>query len=73
MSTTFWIKTLLWEIEEIAFQGNMTWIYFTNTIASMLPDNLKVIPLDNDSEDIHTIWDIKKEIKEESKMGKVRN
>lgn len=65
MSTTFWIKTDNWTIEEIAFRWNYKWVYFTNPIASMLPDNLQVIPLDNSAQWIYTIWDIKREIKKE--------
>ena len=65
MSTTFWIKTDNWMIEEIAFRWNYKWAYFTNPIASMLPDELQVIPLDNSAQWIYTIWDIKREIKKE--------
>ena len=65
MSTTFWIKTDNWMIEEIAFRWNYKWVYFTNPIASMLPDELQVIPLDNSAQWIYTIWDIKREIKKE--------
>ena len=61
MSTTFWIRTDSWTIKEVAFRWNIEWIYFTNPIASMLDDNMKVIPLDNTAQWIHTIWDIKKE------------
>ena len=62
MSTTFWIKTDNWTLEEIAYRWNRRWIYFTNPIASMLSDNTKVIPLDNTAQWIETIWDIKKAI-----------
>jgi len=65
MSTKFWIKTDSWTIEEIAFRWNYKWVYFTNPIASMLSDDINVIPLDNTAQWIHTIWDIKKAIKEE--------
>ena len=38
-------------------------IRFTNLLASLLPDDTKVIPMDNSAQGIFTIGDIKKEIK----------
>ena len=65
MSTTFGIKVKSLfseeeEIVEVAFRSNG--IRFINPIASMLNDNIEVIPLDNSAQGIHTIGDIKKEI-----------
>ena len=48
------------EFEEIAFRGNG--ICFTNPIAHLLPDELKVYPLDNTAQGIYCIGDIKKKI-----------
>ena len=59
MSTTFGINTAT-GIEEIAFRSN--YITWTNPIAHLLDDNIKVIPIDNSAQGIETIGDIRKEI-----------
>ena len=65
MSTTFGIKIpSSGEIVEIAFR-NSWGIRFTNKLAPMLRDSIKVIPMDNTAQGIHTIKDIKNKIKEE--------
>lgn len=48
-------------IIKVAFRSNG--IRFTNPIASLLPDDTEVIPLDNTAQGIFTIGDIKKQIK----------
>lgn len=62
MSTTFWVRTNDFDktIEEVAFRSNE--IYFINNIAHLLPDDTKVIPMDNTAQWIYTIGDIKKAI-----------
>jgi len=47
---------------EVAFQTNCGEIYFTNPLAHLLPDDVKVTALDNDPQGIYTIGDIKREI-----------
>ena len=61
MSTIFAVRTDSWTLEEVAVRSNT--IYFTNPIASLLPDNISVIPTDNTAQGIFTIWDIKNNIK----------
>ena len=71
MSTTFGIQVpSLYsydedelEMIEIAFRGNGTGVRWKEPLAQLLPDDLKVIPLDNSAQGIYTIGDIKKEIK----------
>lgn len=60
MSTIFAVITDSGTLEEVAFRSNS--IRFTNPIASLLPNETKVIPVDNTAQGIYTIWDIKKEI-----------
>ena len=48
------------DFEEVAFRSNG--IRWTNLIASKLPDETKVYPLDNTAQGIYTIGDIKKQI-----------
>lgn len=66
MSTTFGVKVPSlyddnkMETIEIAFRSSS--IYWKNPLAQLLPDDLKVIPLDNGAQGIYTIGDIKKEI-----------
>ena len=71
MSTTFGVKikskyrdtnNFDSNIVEVAYRGNSNGIIFTNPIASLLSNNIKVIPLDNSAQGIFTIGDIKKEI-----------
>ena len=67
MSTTFGvaIKNSNNEIEdvvEVAFRSNG--MRFTNALAQLLPDETPVIALDNSQQGVHTIGDIKEEIKQ---------
>ena len=55
------------EIVEVAFRSNRGGICWTNSIAHLLPDNTMVYPMDNGSQGIYTIGDIKNEINHESK------
>lgn len=61
MSTTFAVKTPDGKLVEVAFRSND--IHFTNDIAMLLPDETSVFPLDNTSQGIDNIGDIKKAIK----------
>lgn len=63
MSTTFAIRiqTTGQEIE-VAYRSNgYRWV---NPLAHLLPDETKVVPLDNTHQGIHTIGDIKKAIQD---------
>ena len=65
MSTTFGVKIpFTGEIKPIARRvgaGNgKVSVWFTEPIAELLPDELEVIPIDNTSQGIYTIGDIKK-------------
>lgn len=63
MSTTFGILIpQTGEEVEIAFRTH--YIRWLNPIAHLLPDDIKVIPLDNSAQGIYTIGDIKKAISE---------
>ena len=67
MSTVFGvaIKNNNDEIEdvvEVAFRSNG--MRFTNTLAQLLPDETPVIALDNSQHGVHTIGDIKEQIKQ---------
>jgi len=69
MSTTFGVKIpSTGEVEPIARRvgiGNgEVDIYFTNVLAEMLPDNIKVVAIDNSNQGIYTIGDIKNHLKE---------
>jgi len=69
MSTTFGVKIpSTGEVEPIARRvgiGNgEVDIYFTNLLAEMLPDNIKVVAIDNSNQGIYTIGDIKNHLKE---------
>ena len=61
MSTTFGVETGE-DIVEVAFRSNG--MRFTNKLAKLLPDDTLVIPLDNTTQGVYTIGDIKKEIGE---------
>ena len=68
MSTTFGIKIpSTGEVEPIARRvgiGNgEVEIWFTNPLAELLPDDLKVEGIDNSNQGINTIGDIKTKIK----------
>lgn len=58
----------LWDkgdvFELVAFRGNFGGWLWKNPIAHLLPDNLKVYPLDNTAQGIYTIGDIKNKIHE---------
>jgi hypothetical protein len=70
MSTTFGIKIpSTGEIEPIARRvgiGNgKVSMWFTNSLAELLPDNIEVEAIDNSQQGIFTIGDIKEKIREE--------
>ena len=68
MSTTFAVKKKNIEFDindeytyvEVAFRSNG--IYWSNSIAHLLPRQTKVIPIDNTAQGINTIGDIINEI-----------
>ena len=69
MSTTFGVKIPQTnEIKEIAFRSSagMRWL---NALGQLLPDNTKVIALDNSAQSIETVGDIKKAINGYSDSG----
>lgn len=52
----YWLNRDIFK--EVAYRGgNIVW---TNSLASMLPDETKVYPLDNSAHGVYTIGDIKK-------------
>lgn len=62
MSTTFGVKIpSTGEVEPIAKRANSreNIIWFTNPLAELLPDDLKVISMDNTNQGINTVKDIK--------------
>lgn len=64
MSTTFGVKIpSTGEIKEVAFRGNSGGIWWKKEICELLPDELEVIPMDNDAQGIYTIGDIKMKLK----------
>lgn len=77
MSTTFGVQIPNDEIIEVAFRCNG--IRFTNPLAQLLPDNTPLIPLDNSSQGIETIGDIKlylsslEDLKNESELNSLEN
>ena len=66
MSTTFGVaiknNNEIEDVVEVAFRSNG--MRFTNPLAQMLPDETPVIALDNSPQGVHTIGDIKEEIKQ---------
>ena len=50
------------DVVEVAFRSNG--MRFTNTLAQLLPDETPVIALDNSQQGVHTIGDIKEQIKQ---------
>ena len=62
MSTTFGI-IIKSEVIEIARRVTGA-IWFTNPLASLLPNDTKVEPLDNSAQGVYNIGDIKKLINE---------
>lgn len=73
MSTTFGIEVpALWNNSEtetinIAFRSNNTMIWL-NSLAPMLADDIEVIAVDNSSQGINTVGDIRKEIKTQKEL-----
>ena len=70
MSTTFGIITKSGEERSIARRvggTNGAEMWFTDELAEMLPDNTPVEPLDNSSQGIYTIGDIKNHILNQNK------
>ena len=66
MSTTFGVaiknNNEIEDVVEVAFRSNG--MRFTNPLAQLLPDETPVIALDNSQQGVHTIGDIKEEIKQ---------
>ena len=66
MSTTFGVaiknNNEIEDVVEVAFRSNG--MRFTNKLAQMLPDETPVIALDNGQQGVHTIGDIKEQIKQ---------
>ena len=61
MSTLFGVSLIeTAEPVEIAFRSNSGHCKFTTPLAGLLPDETPVIALDNDTQDIKTIGDLKK-------------
>ena len=63
MSTTFGVITKSGEEIPVARRASGT-VFFTNELAEMLHDEIKVVPLDNTEQGIYTIGDIRNAIKE---------
>jgi len=63
MSTTFGVDIDSDEPVDVAHRTSAG-IIWVNKLAHLLPDDTKVIPLNNTAQGIHTIGDIKREIKE---------
>ena len=72
MSTTFGVaiknNNEIEDVVEVAFRSNG--MRFTNPLAQMLPDETPVIALDNSQQGVHTIGDIKEEIKQTDPKAK---
>lgn len=66
MSTTFAVNIDNDEPVEVAHRTSRG-IIWVNRLAHLLPDDTEVIPLDNTAQGIHTIGDIKHDIKGEMK------
>lgn len=58
---------------EVAFVTNSGVIYFTNPLASLLPDDVEVTALDNDPQGIYTIGDIKQEVNDNNMLVERRS
>ena len=63
MSTTFGVDIDSDEPVDVAHRTSAG-IIWVNRLAHLLPDDTKVIALDNTAQGIHTIGDIKQELKE---------
>ena len=72
MSTTFGVTVKnnneIEDVVEVAFRSNG--MRFTNPLAQLLPDETPVIALDNSQQGVHTIGDIKEEIKQTDPKAK---
>ena len=72
MSTTFGVaiknNNEIEDVVEVAFRSNG--MRFTNPLAQLLPDETPVIALDNSQQGVHTIGDIKEEIKQTDPKAK---
>ena len=72
MSTTFGVaiknNNKIEDVVEVAFRSNG--MRFTNPLAQLLPDETPVIALDNSQQGVHTIGDIKEEIKQTDPKAK---
>ena len=72
MSTTFGVaiknNNKIEDVVEVAFRSNG--MRFTNPLAQMLPDETPVIALDNSQQGVHTIGDIKEQIKQTDPKAK---
>ena len=72
MSTTFGVaiknNNEIEDVVEVAFRSNG--MRFTNTLAQLLPDETPVIALDNSQQGVHTIGDIKEQIKQTDPKAK---
>ena len=72
MSTTFGVaiknNNEIEDVVEVAFRSNG--MRFTNKLAQMLPDETPVIALDNSQQGVHTIGDIKEQIKQTDPKAK---
>ncbi len=61
MSTTFTVDIGSDEPVDVAYRTTEG-IVWVNRLAHMLPDAVRVIPLDNTAQGIHTVGDLRKEI-----------
>ena len=68
MSTTFAVNVDSDEPVEVARRTSHE-IIWVNRLAHLLPDDIEVIPLDNTAQGIHTIGDIKHDIKGRNKRN----
>lgn len=59
MSTTFGVKTSN-EIVEVVYRDNGGKIIWLSKLAELLPDNTRLIPIDNTAQGIYTIGDVKR-------------
>ena len=72
MSKTFGVaiknNNKIEDVVEVAFRSKG--MRFTNPLAQLLPDETPVIALDNSQQGVHTIGDIKEEIKQTDPKAK---
>jgi len=70
MSTTFGVKIPTEEEEIIvAYRGNGTGMFWRNPLAPYLPDDMRVIPLDNTAQGIKTIGDVRKAVNDKNNLN----